>query len=350
MLYDNRRRLSFFGGHPVSITKLSSNEIFGALNENRQSPYLVCEKTDGVRYLLIAAKVNYAQLSREIIEGEESPYTEFYLISRQGQGKLTAYSAEIAISYQFEPASTECESEKRSVIEILDGELIKERGGQVRYLIFDALVHLGRNICSLPLSERLNCVSNFLRCNEMLEIKNPKIEVRMKDFFRLTCPKFNVNEFMIKKYVKCLPHENDGLIFNHEEKPYLLGVTNPGYVKWKPAHLNTVDFMIVPNQNLEDAVGRRVLDFYLAAQNVELERYTRQFYTFAVVSEADYSKLLETYNENQMIAAHEEMEKQEGGNFVTNEFAGAIIAECRYEPTKLDERNILSQLHHFSNE
>lgn len=89
---------------------------------------------------------------------------------------------------------------------------------------------------------------------------------------------------MLRKYVKCLPHENDGLIFNHEEKKYLRGTTNPGYIKWKPAHLNTVDFMIVPNLNLEEIVGRKVLDLYLAVQDTKLELYTRQFYSFAIVS------------------------------------------------------------------
>ena len=117
----------------------------------------------------------------------------------------------------------------------------------------------------------------------MLGVKPSLIEVRIKDFFRLTCVKFNMTEFMMRRYTKCLPHENDGLIFNHEEKPYVLGTTNLGYIKWKPAHLNTVDFMIVPNQNLEETVGRRVLDLYLATRSEELQRYTRQFYTFAVV-------------------------------------------------------------------
>lgn len=84
-----------------------------------------------------------------------------------------------------------------------------------------------------------------------------------------------------------------------------MGTTNTGYVKWKPAHLNTVDFMIVPNQNLEEIVGRRVLDLYLAIHNVELERYIRQFYAFAVVSEADYAKLLNNYDEQQSKLAEE---------------------------------------------
>ena len=76
MWYDGKKRLSFFGGHPVSITKLTCNEIFGTLNPNRQSPYLVCEKTDGVRYLLIVAKVKASELIREMVPGEEAPHTE----------------------------------------------------------------------------------------------------------------------------------------------------------------------------------------------------------------------------------------------------------------------------------
>lgn len=352
MWYDNRRRLPFFGGHPASITKQSCNEIFDPknLNPSRQSPYLVCEKTDGVRYLLVVAKVGYAELQREVRMGEEPPYTEFYLVSRQGHGRLTAYVVEIGLSHLLEAASTEVELERRSVVAVLDGELVKEKGGQIRYLVFDALVHLGRDICPLPLRERLECAASLLRCSEMLEVPPHRIEVRLKDFFRLTSPKFNIVEFMLKKYVKCLPHENDGIIFNHEEKPYLLASSNPGYIKWKPAHLNTVDFMVVPNLNLEEAVGQRVLDLYLAVQDQQLERYTRQFYAFAVVSEADFSKLQATYEENQMRSAQQEMEEQQGEAFTANEFAGAIIAECRFETTKPEERAILSKLHHIDSQ
>lgn len=64
----------------------------------------------------------------------------------------------------------------------------------------------------------------------------------------------------------------------------MLGSLNNGYIKWKPDHLNTVDFMIVPNLNLEEKVGKRVLDLYLAIKDKELGYYFRQFYAFAVVS------------------------------------------------------------------
>lgn len=82
IIYDNNNRgtVPFFGGHPVSVTKKDEKEIFEAgssrpIEGRRQSPYLVCEKTDGVRYLLIVTN-----------EGH-------FLISREGNKNLVAYRA-----------------------------------------------------------------------------------------------------------------------------------------------------------------------------------------------------------------------------------------------------------------
>ena len=63
-----------------------------------------------------------------------------------------------------------------------------------------------------------------------------------------------------------MPHENDGLIFNDQEKEYLFG-QNEGYVKWKPPHLNTLDFLVIPNEILADKYGNRILDLYLGSHN-----------------------------------------------------------------------------------
>ena len=93
-----RKRLPFFGGHPASITKQSCNDIFTQLNSQRQSPYLVCEKTDGVRYLLILARV-YKEDALHVTQlNENSLAVQCFLVSRQGQGKLIAYAADIGIS------------------------------------------------------------------------------------------------------------------------------------------------------------------------------------------------------------------------------------------------------------
>jgi len=43
--------------------------------------------------------------------------------------------------------------------------------------MFDGLVHLGRNICKMPLRDRLECVSRFVNCNDMLGKPHHKIQI-----------------------------------------------------------------------------------------------------------------------------------------------------------------------------
>ena len=243
------KNVTFFGGHPLSMTKKDENTIFDCLNEKNQSPYLVCEKTDGVRYLLI-------------ITNEDS-----YFISREGSKFLVAYQTQVRVGKNW--SKNPHEHKFQQIIHILDGEMIKDagyNGGEeiLRYLIFDALVCFNKLIIGAPLSARLQWINRFIHCNSYLLNNSPhsiaehSIEVKVKDFFRLTTcnyvsseiirskniPQPTTIEYMIHHYIKCLPHENDGLIFNDERKPYVLG-RNDGYLKWKPAHLNTVDFLIV---------------------------------------------------------------------------------------------------------
>ena len=47
--------------------------------------------------------------------------------------------------------------------------------------------------------------------------------------------------------------------------------------------------MLVPNNNLSDKFGNRVLDMYLAVQDKEIEsKYVRTFYSFTVVGEDQF--------------------------------------------------------------
>ena len=48
----------------------------------------------------------------------------------------------------------------------------------------------------------------------------------------------------------------------------------------------------MPNYNLEEIYGRRILDLYTAVQDAELGRYTRQFYGFMVVSELKFDEIV----------------------------------------------------------
>ena len=84
-----------------------------------------------------------------------------------------------------------------------------------------------------------------------------------------------------------------------------MGTVNPGYVKWKPAHLNTVDFMMVPNVNLEPKYGKKIADLYTGSYNQEKEKYTRQFYSFMFITEKEFDKV------NAILEANEERKFEE---------------------------------------
>lgn len=53
---------------------------------------------------------------------------------------------------------------------------------------------------------------------------------------------------ILQKIVPRLEHENDGLIFTVDACPYYPG-TCPQIYKWKPPHLNSIDFNLVAPSN-----------------------------------------------------------------------------------------------------
>ena len=71
-------------------------------------------------------------------------------------------------------------------------------------------------------------------------------------------------EYLFKQYIPLLPHANDGVIFTkNKDAPYYSG-TNNDIVKWKPPHLNTIDFLLVPNKKLEDPILKnKIIDLYV---------------------------------------------------------------------------------------
>lgn len=73
------------------------------------------------------------------------------------------------------------------------------------------------------------------------------ISIIVKDFYF-----FESAEYLLKYYIQNLPHKNDGLIFTKiDDAPYKPGTCNY-IIKWKPPHMNSIDFLVVPNQSLED--------------------------------------------------------------------------------------------------
>ena len=85
--------------------------------------------------------------------------------------------------------------------------------------------------------------------------KYPYIKIFQKDIFEVW------QTPQLLKMIKgdWLKHENDGLIFTVDNCPYYPG-TCPEITKWKPAHLNTIDFQIEP---LEDVEGTQIYGLYV---------------------------------------------------------------------------------------
>ena len=85
----------------------------------------------------------------------------------------------------------------------------------------------------------------------------------MKDFFE-TNPA--TVKYILNEYKNILPHKNDGLIFSRISTPYQSG-KNENFLKWKPASLNSIDFLLVPNKKFKILYNRQfneqVIDLYV---------------------------------------------------------------------------------------
>ncbi len=306
------KKKQFFGAHPVSLEKKHLKEIS---NPEVFHDFLVCEKTDGIRYLMYIT--NFGEV---ILSGRGD---DFFLVRMP-----------------IPPAMVKQKEKDMSIMYIFDGELvIDERGGEkwMVYLLFDALVFHGQAVYSKPYSERLKYCLQFsstrgdlFRLSKDLKIKRPgividqaskfpRLKIAVKDFFQV-----DACAFIFNKMVPKLPHENDGLIFTRNSVPYPVGATN-NIIKWKPPEFNTIDFLIVNNPYWENQYGRRILDLYVTRYNRINESNDFILFDIMVVDE-------DTFND---IGEH--LEIREAGDDIAYKNAGdserkKYIAECKFDP------------------
>ena len=148
---------------------------------------------------------------------------------------------------------------------ILDGELVLDDKNEASkwqtshkepiFLVFDALVVDGENQMPFNFERRLKNADGYInrRFTKARLMKQespaqssftgaplPKFELFMKEMFRVQ-DAYVLFEHILPR----LEHENDGLIFTVDAAPYYMGVC-PHIWKWKPMHLNTIDFNASP--------------------------------------------------------------------------------------------------------
>ena len=280
--YNHSKKFNFPGLQVINMDREKLN-YFTHFPER----FLLCEKSDGVRYLLIQYKNGICHLVGRNLQ--------FY---------------EINISERLPPSYYP--KEEWTIDYLLDGELILDdvneefddkskfiklngKFKKINFLIFDAVVIKGINIGYLPFRNRLielnklfkeeygiskyvkNCAKSYinklkdeLKTNkssnnsksldfpnpnklekEILKIipgtvttnyvNNKSITLYMKDYFN-----FNDVE-RLNEFIKLLPHHNDGLIINVDDYPYYSGQSCEIF-KWKPIEMNTIDFEIKYNK------------------------------------------------------------------------------------------------------
>lgn len=179
----------FPGAHPVSIER----KHIPLLKSQR---YVVCEKTDGQRYMLACL----------VFEG-----VKYCLFVNRA---FDMWMISLCI-----PRNT-----------LIDGEMV----GDDSYLVYDGYMVSGENIMSKNLVERLRLIEPATKGPRM------KIEVRMKTMWNLD----RIPHILETKY----PYKTDGLIFTPVNEPVRLE-THETMFKWKPLSEITVDFKVLKKLN-----------------------------------------------------------------------------------------------------
>ena len=280
--YNNLNRFNFPGLQVINMDREKLN-FFTHYPER----FLLCEKSDGVRYLLIQYNNGICHLVARNLE--------FF---------------EIYISEKLPPSGIKGDW---SIDYLLDGELVlddvneemddktkfikfKGENKKINFLIFDAVVIKGYNYGFLCFWQRLeefnklfmkeydiskyikNCAKSFasnvreelnrikiMNKNSQITFPNPgKLDKKIKELIPGTVQTSNANNKSITLYmkdyykftqikklnelIKLLPHHNDGLIINVDDYPYYSGQSCEVF-KWKPIEMNTIDFEIKFNED-----------------------------------------------------------------------------------------------------
>lgn len=215
-----RRNRSFPGAQPVSFAARHIQEL-------KREDYFVCEKTDGIRYLMYLT--------------EDGGRDIHYLIDRKND---YYYVPGLHFPHHEDPTFHRYHTNT-----ILDGELVEDkypdRPSQIKFLVFDCLILDNTMLMQRPLDKRLAYFkSHVLQPYREMFKQNPDVP-------RPFVVEDKATEFsyaLEKMFKDVIPkvkrlHGNDGLIFTCKNSPYKTG-TDDHILKWKPPSDNTVDFLL----------------------------------------------------------------------------------------------------------
>ena len=199
------------GSQPVSLSKENISLLI-------KEPYLVSWKADGTRFMLLIQRES-AYLTDRDFRIFHIPHLHF---PRKGLHDLHSDT-------------------------LIDGELVIDRVDEKtvkpRFLMYD-LVTLNGVAMPADYAKRLEILREevfipreMAKTQKKFDFSKEPFGIRCKDFYPLA----KIQE--VFQLLPKLPHENDGLILAPNHQAYLPGRDNK-LLKWKPPHLNTVDFRL----------------------------------------------------------------------------------------------------------
>jgi len=184
----------FPGPQPISIERKHFPILKGG-------DYLVCEKTDGERHMMIAL----------MYEGKK----KCLFVNR-------AFNMfEVSINL------------KKNAYEgtILDGELYGDT-----LMVYDAVLVAGQSVWNNTLTDRLEACRGLMK--SIIYMKSDQFRLKCKTFHHMR----DFNVFM-DEYLPTVQEKIDGLVFTPINEPIRIG-THETMFKWKPQEKNTVDFLV----------------------------------------------------------------------------------------------------------
>jgi len=202
--WPNRKNDFFPGPLPVSLERKNFYKL-------RQFPYLVCVKSDGLRFIMLRHNKN------------------IYLVDRS----FTFYN--VSLNFQ--------ESNNFGVEFMLDGELIKTKDNQWTYIAHDCISIYCKDISASNFDQRYEAVLTII--NDIFIKEGSDFNIIAKKFY-----KFNEIDTLISMLNNNkINHSIDGLIFT----PLTLGIgtqTQFTLFKWKTRLHHTFDLKIVDNEEV----------------------------------------------------------------------------------------------------
>jgi mRNA guanylyltransferase len=219
------KRNKFPGPQPVTIER----KDLDLLKEN----YMVCEKSDGERAILLLLNLNGKPMC--------------FMINRNND-------------FYFMDLSF-----KKEVFEgsIFDGELIKTKKGEWNYLIHDCFIYNGTSFCDMSHRLRYACIIDLI--NKRYSNKETDcVNIKTKLFY-------NYGPELVKTW-ECIKEttENqiDGLIFTPIDNGIKFGRDNTLF-KWKEIH--TIDFLVkLEKKQINLYYYKKDLEIFRSFKNKEL--------------------------------------------------------------------------------